>query len=137
MRFKWPLSATGAYRSGVAVLVLSLCAALVGPVAVGQTFGMRHRGMAPMTVTSSIPTGSVLETAPTVIVLRFAPAMRLDKVELTDERGRSIVTEQTHRSAAESVSVTFEPLPPGSYTLRYAADAGDHMMPGAFRFIVR
>jgi len=105
--------------------------------ATGQTFGMRHRGMPPMRITSSIPTGTILEASPETMTLAFSPAMRLDRVELLNSRGETIPTRFDSVQVAESAVIEFTSLPADSYTLRYSADAGDHMMPGSFRFIVR
>ena len=108
-----------------------------GMSGMGGMSGMNHGG-GDMTVTTSITDGQVLSPAPRSIRFTFGHPMQLSRIRLATATGETIPVRLPAASGpSATVDVGLPTLDPDSYTLSWAASAGDHDMSGTIRFRVR
>jgi methionine-rich copper-binding protein CopC len=104
----------------------------------GDMAGMNHGGGRAMAVTTSIADGAVLTTPPTSLRVTFPYPMRLTNARLSVASGENIPVQFPQTlTLVTTTTVSFPRLDADSYTLTWAADAGDHTMSGTVRFRVR
>lgn len=80
--------------------------------------------------------GTVLQSAPEVIMMTFDSPMRLTMVRLVDANGTEVALQRSDGMApVTAFKATPEPMPPGDYTVEWRGLSADgHAMQGDFSF---
>jgi len=127
---------TGGLGFSIGAAPASLPSALSG--AKRDMAGQDMTSMANMTIKSSIADGAVLATRPVSIRFDFGHPMKLTRVRLSTATGETVPVKFTVAATpSASAEATFAALAPDSYSLVWAADAGDHIMGATIHFTVR
>jgi copper transport protein len=79
--------------------------------------------------------GSVLESAPTELVLRFSEAAQLTALTIAKQGGAQQKVTQLPQKLQSQIVVALPPLAPGSYVVSWRAVSADgHVVPGKIHF---